>query len=315
MPAEFYPKTNLTQRKEETKHLPTFCAAAKTHRVFSRFHFRLILLGLVAVATLSAAQASSVWKVTGSNGASIYLGGSVHGLLSTDYPLPSAYNHAFDLSSALVIEDDVNVSKKTAEKFYKTGLYPKGDSLKNHVDPRTYDYVRRVFALMHVSETEVAKCKPWCLIMMLWSGGTNELGIEGFLMKRAQANGKPILGLESFREHAEIISGMSDKQAELVLLRTFVPDESGDDLRKKMLAAWRRGDSDTIARLERESYRDLPTFGERLIAARNRNWIPKIEGYIRERHTYFVVAGAAHMGGPDGVLALLKARGCQVEQL
>jgi uncharacterized protein YbaP (TraB family) len=260
-------------------------------------------------------EAASVWKVTGPNGASIYLGGSVHGLLSTDYPLPPAYNRAFDLSSALVIEDDVNVPSRTADKFFKTGFYSKGDSLKNHLDPRTYDYLRRVFALMHVPEAEMAKRKPWMLIMMLWSGNTNELGIEGFLMKRAQANGKPVLGLETFREHAEIISGMSDKQAELVLLQTFIPDASGSDLRKKMLAAWRRGDPDTIARLERESYRDLPSFGERLIAARNRNWIPKIEGYIRDRHTYFVVAGAAHMGGPEGVLALLKARGYQVEQL
>ena len=274
--------------------------------------FGLLLIAFVA---LPAVEAASVWKVTGPNGASIYLGGSVHGLLSTDYPLPPAYNRAFDLSSALVIEDDVNVPSRTADKFFKTGFYSKGDSLKNHLDPRTYDYLRRVFALMHVPEAEMAKRKPWMLIMMLWSGNTNELGIEGFLMKRAQANGKPVLGLETFREHAEIISGMSDKQAELVLLQTFIPDASGSDLRKKMLAAWRRGDPDTIARLERESYRDLPSFGERLIAARNRNWIPKIEGYIRDRHTYFVVAGAAHMGGPEGVLALLKARGYQVEQL
>ena len=86
---------NSKKRRDET--LAYLCAAAKSHRVFSRFHFRLIILGLVALAIPSAAQAASVWKVTGSNGASIYLGGSVHGLLSTDYPLPSAYNHALRL--------------------------------------------------------------------------------------------------------------------------------------------------------------------------------------------------------------------------
>lgn len=277
----------------------------------------LLRLGflLVLVAVLPAGQAASVWKVTGPNGGVLYLGGSIHGLDSTDYPLPSAYNRAFDASSALVIEDDPNVSRRTAEKFYKSGFYGRGDSLKNHVDPRTYDYVRRVFTLAQVPEAEIAKRKPWMLIMMLWSPSTNALGIEAYLMQRARANRKPILGLESFREHAEVLSGMSDKNAELVLLATFIPQAPGTDLHKKVLSAWRRGDADAIARLDHEIQGDLPSFAERLIVQRNRNWIPKIEGYLRERRTYFVVAGAGHMGGPQGVLALLKARGCKIEQL
>lgn len=245
----------------------------------------------------------------------IYLGGSVHGLDSTDYPLPAAYNRAFDACSALVIEEDPNVSRRAAEKLYKSGFYPKGDSLKNHVDPRTYDYVRRVFATAGVAESEIVKCKPWMLITMLWSHGTNGLGIEAFLIGRARANHKPILGLETFREHAEVISGLSDKQAELVLLETFIPQAPGTHLHQQMLSAWRRGDADAIARLDHQTARDLPSFVERLVAERNRNWIPKIEGYLRDRRTYFVVAGAAHMGGPNGVIALLRTRGYRVEEL
>jgi uncharacterized protein YbaP (TraB family) len=282
--------------------------------MFSRYLFFRLGLVIATVATCSTAKSASVWKVTGPNGGTIYLGGSIHGLDSTDYPLPSAYNRAFDASSTLVIENDPNVSRRAAEKFYKTGFYPKGDSLKNHVDPRTYEYVRRVFGLAKVPEAEIAKCKPWMLIMMLWSPSTNRLGVEAFLMKRARLNKKPILGLESFREHAEVLSGMSDKQAELVLLETFIPQAPGTDLHAKILSAWRRGDVDAIARFSRELERDLPTFAERLVVERNRNWIPKNERYIRDRHTYFVVAGAAHMGGPNGVLALLRARGYQIEQ-
>ena len=283
--------------------------------MFSRHLFFRLAFVIATIATCSHAKGASVWKVTGPNGGTIYLGGSIHGLDSTDYPLPSAYNRAFDASSALVIEDDPNVSRRAAEKFYKSGFYPKGDSLKNHIDPRTYEYLRRVFALAKVPEAEMAKCKPWMLIMTLWSPSTNALGIEAFLMNRARMNHKPILGLESFREHAEVLSGMSDKQAELVLLQTFIPQAQGTDLHTKMLNAWRRGDVDAIARISHEIERELPSFGERLIVERNRNWIPKIERYIRDRHTYFVVAGAAHMGGPNGVLALLRARGYQVEQL
>jgi uncharacterized protein YbaP (TraB family) len=164
-------------------------------------------------------------------------------------------------------------------------------------------------------EAEIAKRKPWMLIMMLWSQGPNGLGVEAFLIGRARANHKPILGLESFRDHADVISGLSDKEAELVLLATFIPQAPGTDLHKQMLSAWRRGDVDAIARLEQQSSRNLPSFAERLIVERNRNWIPKIQRYIHDRRTYFVVAGAAHMGGPNGVLALLRARGYRIEEL
>jgi hypothetical protein len=60
----------------------------------------------------------------------------------------------------------------------------------------------------------------------------------------------------------------------------------------QLLSAWRHGDVETVARLNQEMQRDLPSFGERLIAGRNRNWIPKIERYLRDRRTYFVVAEA-----------------------
>ena len=36
---------------------------------------------------------------------------------------------------------------------------------------------------------------------------------------------------------------------------------------------------------------------------------------VFNREVCFVVAGAAHMGGPNGVIALLRARGYRVEEL
>jgi uncharacterized protein YbaP (TraB family) len=65
----------------------------------------------------------------------------------------------------------------------------------------------------------------------------------------------------------------------------------------------------------REESRDFPSLGRRLIDVRNRNWNPKIEGYLRSGKTYFVVVGAGHMGGPSGLLAMLRARGYTIEQL
>lgn len=53
----------------------------------------------------------------------------------------------------------------------------------------------------------------------------------------------------------------------------------------------------------------------RILDARNRNWIPKVGNYFHSGKACFVVVGAAHFGGPKGLLALLRARGYRIEQL
>src|SRR3954467_12206613 len=84
-----------------------------------------------AVALSSAsAHAACVWKVSDAGGHTLYLGGSIHSLQSTDYPLPSAYNRAFDLSNRIVFEDDGKASPYTIRRFLKSGEYSKSDTLK-----------------------------------------------------------------------------------------------------------------------------------------------------------------------------------------
>jgi uncharacterized protein YbaP (TraB family) len=261
--------------------------------------------------------ASCVWKVAGPNGGTLYLGGSIHALRSTDYPLPSAYNRAFDASSRLVFEEDPKTGSAAFQDFVKAGQYPKGDSLKNHVDPRTYEYLRHFFALAKVPEEKFCRLRPWYIDVLLAMPPVQyyQLGVESFLVRRARANSKPMSGLESSKEHYQSFVGLSDRDSEAVLLVFFINAGRETTHEVNMLDAWRHGDADLIAHAAHEEFRDVPAMGERVYGQRNRNWIPKIENYLRSDQIYFVVVGAAHMGGPDGLLALLRSRGCKIEQL
>jgi uncharacterized protein len=278
-----------------------------------------LFLGTSCLAAGGAAASSCVWRVTGPGGEVLYLGGSVHALKSGDYPLPPAYNRAFEASSRIAFEVDLKTLRASSERLLKIGQYRKGDSLKKHVDSRTYDYVRRVFGLMKVPEEKLARCRPWMLTLMLQSPGlhglSEELGLESFLSRRAQANAKSCSGLETMAEHVEVFSGLSDRQSEALLLLAFIPQQTGLDGEGRLMAAWRRGDADALASATHDSFREFPAFGERILDARNRKWLPQIETFLRSGQTYFVVVGAAHLGGRGGVVNLLRERGWRLEQL
>jgi uncharacterized protein YbaP (TraB family) len=267
-------------------------------------------------ASQNAGAASCVWKVTSPQGGTLYLGGSVHALRSSDYPLPAPYLRAFDASSRLVFETDPKSMAAAAKGLIKAGQYRKGDSLKNHVDPRTYAYVRRFFALRNVPEEKFNTYRPWLIDVMLESPPNEnyELGVERFLRRRALAARKPITGLESVEEHIAPFVGLNDREGEALLLIYFINMGRADSASGNLIDAWRRGDADALARLLRVAYQDFPAFADRIITQRNRRWIPKIEGYLKSGQTYFVVAGAGHMGGSEGVVPLLRARGYTIEQ-
>jgi uncharacterized protein len=278
------------------------------------------LFGLAAIlgCAVSSANAASVWKVSSPDGGTVYLGGSIHALRSQDYPLPAAYTRAFEASSSVALEVDEKAVIEASRNISKSGEYPRNDSLKKHVDPRTYAFLKKLFGLIGIPEEKFSRYRPWYLALLLEAprlhGRSEELGVERYLITRAHKTHKPIVGLETAREHAEIFLGLTERQSEAYLLLEFIPQGEAINNTKTM-QAWRKGDADAVAREFHDAFHDFPSLAERLLDNRNRNWIPKIEGYLQSGQACFVVVGAAHLGGPNGLISLLKGRGYTVEQL
>ncbi len=96
---------------------------------------------------------------------------------------------------------------------------------------------------------------------------------------------------------------------------------SGEQMREiltDMIAAWRAGDTAAIEALIAEQWLDDPRlvgFHEAILGERNRRMAQTIERRAGAGDaTWFVVVGAAHLVGDDGVPALLAAAGWQVTQ-
>ncbi len=287
---------------------------------------RLALVCLLLLTAPAAARAKCcVWRVTSPDGQHVlYLAGSVHRLRPSDYPLPPAYERALAASAELVGETDPDApGERWAKLLGRAATLPGGTTLREHVDPRTYAYVQQVLARTRGvtdPEAKIAHLRPWALSWMLEAPGrpgdvSGHLGVDHTLRTLARRAGKRLSGLVSLDEHVATFGGMSDHDGEVLLLLTFIQLNTQGAEFSRNVAAWRRGDADAIDRTLRAGYRDAPTLHARIITDRNRRWLPKVEGYLRGGPTRLVVAGAAHMGGPEGLPALLQAAGYRVEQL
>jgi uncharacterized protein YbaP (TraB family) len=59
---------------------------------------------------------------------------------------------------------------------------------------------------------------------------------------------------------------------------------------------------------------EWPEMYKSMVFDRNAAWMPQIEEYLSTGAVPFIVVGAAHLHGPDGLLIQLKNLGYTVEQ-
>src|SRR5262249_50091069 len=147
------------------------------------------------------------------------------------------------------------------------------------------------------------------------AGFDAELGLDKHFYDRAHTDGKQIQGLETADFQVSRFDGMSFEQQDRMLADTLKGLDSEKGNVNKLVDAWKAGDVAAVERIVLMDLKQDPAMYQRLLVERNQNWIPKIEALFDRRGRAFVVVGAAHLVGPDGLLAVLKAKGYAVEQL
>jgi len=68
---------------------------------------------LITLYTTQGLAETSLWRVSNGTNA-LFIGGTVHVLSKTDYPLPAAFDAAYKESSKLVFETDIGASENPA---------------------------------------------------------------------------------------------------------------------------------------------------------------------------------------------------------
>jgi uncharacterized protein len=290
-----------------------------------------LLAAVFAPIQSSMAGSACVWRVTNTP-APCYLVGTIHALSGTDYPLPAPYYQALKESRQFYFEvaPDPKSEADFGKKWDVATTYSQGDEIRRHIHSKTWTFLEKKFRNsnylghdFHFGEhyvKDMMNLRPWAIAFYIWGiRGYNDVygqhGVDRFISYQAMRQGKACDGLESGAEHVEVLAGMADIDAELMLLDALVRGDQRRDDFNQMRDAWKHGDVEQLAALQKRE-RDLNPGGDmRLLDYRNLRWIRKIDGAFRSGTPTAIVAGAAHFCGPNNVRELLEKKGFKIEQL
>ncbi len=289
-----------------------------------------VLLTLLATAALPAQPPATaaghhfLWQVT-SGQTTVYLLGSIHFASESIYPLPPVMETAFRDASCLVVEVNLTGPDLAAAqvKMMTEGMYPEGQSLRQALPPALYTRLLKEFDGSGMSADYINRLRPWLAAMLVTSlrlqkaGYNPENGIDMHFLHEAQKQKKPIVELESADFQLKLLNSFTPRQQELFLRMTLEdPTTVAGDM-AEMFRYWEAGDAAGMDGIIFKSVKDNPELKpvfDKLITQRNATMTDKIIGFLREGRSCFVVVGAGHLIGTDGILARLRAAGFQVEQ-
>jgi uncharacterized protein YbaP (TraB family) len=147
-------------------------------------------------------------------------------------------------------------------------------------------------------------------------------GADMVLRQRAEAEGKPVEGLETIQFQINMFNRMPPAEAPAVPAEAAPLRSAGkapmDSLSKamgEMQAAWKRGDQSVFVRMLGQLKSASPDTYRMMFSERNARWADWIRARMRTPGTVFVAVGAGHLAGSDSLLVRLAERGIPSQRI
>ncbi|MBS0193234.1 MAG: TraB/GumN family protein [Proteobacteria bacterium] len=283
-----------------------------------------VLGWLLAACAFAKPPTPLLWKATRGD-TTVYLLGSMHILLASDYPLSSDVDTAYRNAKQVLFEmppDEMNplsVLGPTAT----LGMYQDpAQSLKTDLEPQTWQRLQAYAQTNGLSELVLSRMRPWLASLTILALETKKLsydpnrGLDKHFMDQAVADHKQTGGFETAEQQMRILAStpLAEQVHDLRQMLDEIPQ-----FRSKMAqmhATWRDGDADGLYREEAKELKEQPETMQRVIVDRNHAWVPQLDRMAAAVHgNTLVIVGAMHLLGPDGLVALLRKDGYRVERV
>lgn len=276
---------------------------------------------------LAPAEKALLWKISG-NGLKkpSYLFGTIHLIPKNDLQFSEATTKALLGSERIAFEIDMKemMSLRTQFSLLTKAFMKDGVTIKDLLSAEDYQLVQTRLEEKGFGKGMFERMKPMFLSMMLGNedgagvmpqtetGHTTAVELE--LWRIAKRNKIKSAGLESVEYQLSVFDAIPYKdQAKMLVESLRATDDSGSSQLDEMIQMYKSQDIQAMQKMI-ASDESMKQFESALLGNRNRNWIPVMGRMMRTQSTFFAV-GAGHLGGQEGVIALLRKEGYRVAPL
>jgi uncharacterized protein YbaP (TraB family) len=241
------------------------------------------------------------------------------------YPLNKKIENAFEKSDVLVVEANLS-NDKIAEAtllIMQRGMFQGDRTLKKAILKKTYTLAEKKLKEYGMDISNLQKFKPWLLAMTITSfelmrlGLDPNFGIDKYFLDKALRK-KEILELEGAEFQVNLLDSFPAEQQDKFLFYTLKEASKSRKQIEGMIKAWSEGNAFEMEKILYESIQNLPelkNFYRKLIDDRNEKMVKKIESFLKTNKKFFIVVGAGHLIGKNGIIQLLRNRGVDLTQL
>lgn len=251
--------------------------------------------------------------------------GAVEGwLLGTIHALPSgvewrteAITQVVDKADLLLVEvKRLDRPEETARAFAElsqtSGLPPLSDRVSAQLRPD----LEAMIAKSDFSSSNFVGVEDWASALMLAqvdAPGDPRNGVDRALI--ADFAGRDIRGFETARSQLGIFDRLAPEDQRVLLSVTVQEWADTSRTRDRLLRAWLRGDTAALEAASVEGIMADPEIRAALLVERNTAWMERLSPMLEQEPMPLIAVGAAHLLGPDGLVAMLGDAGYSVRRL
>lgn len=266
-----------------------------------------------------------LFRIRSAGGAEIYLVGTFHALPAALDWRSDALAAAIDKAETLMFEAEVDTPAaelRAQNILARHGFLPPGQQLSRILGAEDWTRLTTAATEVGLDPAALERVRPWQTFLALSArllvkeGFDPKEGVEQKMLAEARLRGRTLRFFETIDDQLALFARMPPEEEKQLLTFTLADWESqGSDMRR-MLAAWRAGDLETIdALMNATMRRDVPGIYERLLVQRNAAWTDRIEAMLDQPGAVVIAVGVAHLAGTDSVPAMLQTRGVAVERI
>ncbi|MFZ6025273.1 MAG: TraB/GumN family protein [Bacteroidota bacterium] len=253
---------------------------------------------------------SLLWKISGKGlNQPSYLFGTFHIMCKSDFTISPALEEKIKTTKQFYGELDMDDPGMQMNLMIKMRLQETSlNKLLGETDYKAVsDSFKNITGMPLQLFDQFSPFMPMSLLAISSIKCADKVQPETEFVNIAKKNHLPVLGLESIEDQINAINAQPLDSQVLALKNTVLKYDSVQQMMVKMIKVYKQNNTEKLYRFIMNNG-GTTDFETAMLITRNKNWIPVIKKAVGDKPSFFAV-GAGHLGGKQGIIALLKKEG------